>query len=82
MLLGRPDLETISPLNPRAVVAYLRAKGWKKLEDFGENAALFGLEANSNEILVPISSQSRDFGSVMSVLVQDLVEIDPDHPMI
>ena len=71
MLMGTPDRIVIGALNPRAVVGYLRSKGWEKKRDFGENAAVFGVSIDGieHELLVPVASQAIDFRAVMEVLI-------------
>ena len=82
MFTATADRQAIGALNPRAVVGYLRDKGWEKKRDFGENAAIFGVSINGteHELLVPIASQASDFRPVMEVLIDDLVRIEDRSP--
>lgn len=82
MLRGIPDRHLISALNPRAVVGYLRNRGWEKKREFGVNAAVFGISIDGieHEVLVPVAQQAHDFSPVMQVLIQDLVEVEDRPP--
>jgi hypothetical protein len=82
MLMGTPDRIVIGALNPRAVVGYLRSRGWEKKRDFGENAAVFGVSIDGieHELLVPVASQAIDFRAVMEVLIEDLAKIEDRSP--
>jgi hypothetical protein len=78
MSWSTPDRQAIGALNPRAVVGYLRLKGWEKSEDYGLNAVLFArtIEGTCQELLVPVASQAPDFAKVMEVLVDDLAKVE------
>jgi len=82
MLMGTPDRLVIRALNPRAVVGYLRSRGWEKKRDFGANAAVFGVSINGveHELLVPVAHQARDYSSVMEVMIEDLIKIEDRSP--
>jgi hypothetical protein len=82
MLMGNPDRDVIGALNPRAVVGYLRNRGWEKKRDFGRNAAVFAVSIDGveHEILVPLAHHAHDFRSVMEVMIEDLVKIEDRSP--
>jgi hypothetical protein len=77
-MIGTPDRNVIGSLNPRAVVGYLRATGWEKKSEYGDNAAVFWARFNEvdSELLVPVASNSRDFRKIMEVMIEDLVGIE------
>jgi hypothetical protein len=82
MLMGTPDRHVIRALNPRAVVGYLRSRGWEKKRDFGASAAVFGVSIDGveHELLVPVAHQARDYSSVMEVMIEDLIKIEDRSP--
>jgi hypothetical protein len=82
MLMGTPDRHAIRALNPRAVVGYLRSRGWDKKRDFGPNAAVFGTSVDGidYELLVPIAQQAPDYAQVMEVMLQDLIKVEDRSP--
>ena len=82
MLMGTPDRHVLRALNPRAVVGYLRSKGWQKKREFGPNAAVFGITIDGvdHELLVPVAQQAPDYQRVMEVLIEDLIKIDDRSP--
>jgi hypothetical protein len=82
MLMGTPDRHVLRALNPRAVVGYLRSKGWEKKRDFGPSAAVFGISIDGadHELLVPVAQQAPDYQCVIEVMIEDLVKIGDYSP--
>ena len=80
--MGTPNRHVIRALSPRAVVGYLRSRGWEKKRDFGTKAAVFGVSIDGveHELLVPVAHQAHDYGQVMEVMVEDLVKIEDRSP--
>ncbi len=76
------DLGAIAALSPRAVVAYLESKGWKRVSAYGDYGALVAKTINGekHELIVPTSPVTRDFAKTMSLFVSDLVEIEDRSP--
>lgn len=77
-MLSAPDRNAVSALNPRAVIGYLRSKGWQKERDYGDNAAIFSLSANNTEqeLIVPTEPAAFDFTTVMEIMIKDMVGIE------
>jgi hypothetical protein len=82
MLMGTPDRHVLRALNPRAVVGYLRSKGWEKKRDFGPSAVVFGvrIDGTDHELLVPVAQQAPDYQRVMEVMIEDLNKIEDRSP--
>jgi hypothetical protein len=81
-MTSHTDLDAIGALSPRAVVAYLESKGWKRVAAYGEYGALVARTINDekHELIVPTSPTTKDFVRTMSLFVSDLVEIEDRSP--
>jgi hypothetical protein len=82
MLMGTPDRHVLRALNPRAVVGYLRSKGWEKRRDFGPSAVVFGIaiDGTDHELLVRVAQQAADYHHVMEVMIEDLNKVEDRSP--
>jgi hypothetical protein len=48
-MTSRMDMDAIGALSPRAVVAYLESRGWKRVAAYGEYGALVARTINNEQ---------------------------------
>jgi hypothetical protein len=82
MLIDEPGERVIRALDPHAVIAYLRRKGWERKRDFGVRAAVFGrsVDGIEHELLVPLAQDARDYPRVLEVMIEDLAKVEHRSP--
>lgn len=70
--------DTLEALEPKAVIGYLTSRGWARLRDYGRNGVVLGqtIDAEAQEIIVPIDRQARDFPHVMDILVEAIAKTE------
>lgn len=69
-------------VRPAEIVAYLRAAGWKVLDETYEGAALWGktVDGIEEEIFVPLRESAPDFGRVLDRMVTKLAVLEKRTP--
>jgi hypothetical protein len=69
-------------VRPAEIVAYLRAAGWRVLDDSYEGAALWGksVDGAEREVFVPLREGAPDFGRVFERMVKELAALEKRAP--
>ena len=63
------DPDTLSQIGLRSLYAYLRSRGWREMDSFGDSVYVYGREGEDEELLVP-GSRLSDYGRrVFDILV-------------
>jgi len=64
------DREVLMSIQPREVAAYLRAKGWSKIDQIADKASIWAYQ--DSEILLPLDHSLGDFAIRMAELLRAL----------
>ena len=79
---GKHDESTLQALSPRDVAGWLRMRGFEHDRPYGEYGDVFArtVDGVSQELILPTSPQTRDFGRRMSEFVNDLSDYEDRSP--
>jgi hypothetical protein len=82
MSIGRHDEPTLNALSPRNVAGWLRMRGFEYQSNYGQYGAIFvrKVDGEDCEVILPTSSQVRDFGRRMTELINDLADAEDRSP--
>jgi hypothetical protein len=70
------DIAELSLVDPIDVSNYLRASGWQHAGDYGRTWVFSHPEEDDIEVLIPVSSQLRDYAVWMQRLVDTLADVE------
>ena len=70
------DFDALSAVPPRALYAYIKAQGWRRVEPFGEAGDVYALEEDGPELLVPASSAFADYAPRISQIIEILSSLE------
>ena len=66
------DLDALCAVSPRALYAYLRSRGWQRIEPYGDVGDIYSLLEGGPELLVPASSEFTDYTLRLSQILEIL----------
>lgn len=73
--------DLVNKLKPADMQMYAEATGWKRLEAFGEEIAVYRqLDSKSNEIIVPLDTEFADYSQRMADAIIGLAEFENRSP--
>lgn len=69
------DMKTLSAIRPRALNAYLKSRGWRKIGEYRSRADVFSYQ-NEQEVLVPFSEQFGDYAQIVQEVISELATVE------
>ncbi|WP_292076533.1 hypothetical protein [Mesorhizobium sp.] len=67
------DREALAAITPQALLAYVRAQGWVKAEQYGKHSDVF-VKEKAPELIVPGTSKLGDYTNVVSEIIRKIAE--------